>query len=103
MLPKPRGAVHPDAAAVVLDDLLADRQAETRSLRFAGPRVAHLDEPLEDLLLVLGGNSRPGVADRDLDGLVEAAGINLEDGKDAPDLLCAQIGAAKTAAARAGV
>jgi 2-methylisocitrate lyase-like PEP mutase family enzyme len=32
-----------------------------------------------------------------------AVGINLEDGSASPDLLCAKIGAAKTAAARAGV
>ena len=32
-----------------------------------------------------------------------AVGINVEDGTGSPDLLCAKIGAAKTAAARAGV
>jgi hypothetical protein len=32
-----------------------------------------------------------------------AVGINIEDGADAPELLCAKIGAARRSAERAGV
>ena len=52
VLPLPDLALHPDAAAVVLDDLLADGQAQARALRLVGEGVAHLLEALEDLGLI---------------------------------------------------
>ena len=63
VLPLPELALHPDAAAVVLDDLPADRQAEPGALRLVGERVAHLLEALEHLGLVGGRDAHAGVDD----------------------------------------
>ena len=61
-------ALHPDAAAVVLDDLLADGKAQARALGLVGEGVAHLLEALEDLGLIgrTDSHSRVGHADHDL-------------------------------------
>jgi hypothetical protein len=42
-------AFHPDAAAVVFDNLFADGQAQACAFGLVGQRVAHLLELLEDL------------------------------------------------------
>ena len=67
VLPLPDLALHPDAAAVVLDDLAADGQAEARALRLVGERVADLLEALEHLRLVRRRDAHAGVDDADDD------------------------------------
>ena len=54
-------ALHPDAAAVVFDDLLADGQAEPRALGLVRQRVAYLLELLEDLGLIGGRDANARV------------------------------------------
>src|SRR4030095_10299991 len=62
-------ALHPQAAAVELDKLSRQREAQTRAL--ALPRgVAHLAELLEDRPLVLWRDADAGVGDRHLDSAV---------------------------------
>ena len=61
VLPLPERALHPDPAAVVLDDLAADRQAQPGALGLVGERVADLLEALEHLGLVVGGDAHAGV------------------------------------------
>src|SRR5438093_1178286 len=62
-------ALDPEAAAVELDKLSRQREAQTRAL--ALPRgVAHLAELLEDRLLVLWRDADAGVGDRHLDNAV---------------------------------
>src|SRR6266571_692850 len=55
-------ALHPQAAAVELDELSRQREAETGTLALARG-VAHLAELLEDRLLVLWRDADPGVGD----------------------------------------
>lgn len=55
----PRLAFHADAAAEPLYDILADGKSQPR----AGYEVAELHEAVEDVLLLLPRNSRPGVGD----------------------------------------
>ena len=50
--PVPGVLLQPQPAAEMLDDLPADRQAESRALGLVGQRVARLAEFLEDELLV---------------------------------------------------
>ena len=52
VLPLPDFAFHPDAPAVVLDDFLADGQAQAGAFGFVGEGVAHLLELLEDFGLI---------------------------------------------------
>ena len=63
--PSPGALVTHSRAAEMLDDLAADRQAESGALRLFGHRVAGLAEFLEDDLLVLGADARPVVRHRD--------------------------------------
>src|SRR5438067_970158 len=42
-----RAALHPDAAAVVLDDLLTDRQADTRAFLGRAEAREGLEDPLD--------------------------------------------------------
>ena len=58
-------AFHPDAAAVVFDDLLADGQAEAGAFGFVGERVADLLEFLEDFRLIGRRDADAGVGDAD--------------------------------------
>ena len=62
--PVPELGLEPQPAAVVLDDLAADRQPEAGPARLVGQRVAGLPELLEDPGLVLRGDPDPGVASR---------------------------------------
>src|SRR5437899_4772708 len=74
-----RLAFHPDAAAVQLDELLGQRQAESGAfllLRVIAPDLAEL---LEHGLMIFGRDADPGVADRDL----EPAGIAMRRYVDA--------------------
>ena len=73
VLPLPELALHPDPAAVVLDDLAADRQAEAGALRLVGERVADLLEALEHLRLIRRRDAHAGVDDAD-DDLAAARG-----------------------------
>ena len=57
-------ALRPDAAAVRLDDGLADGEAEPGPASVGG---LGLPEPIEDVGQVLGGDARPGVAHREDD------------------------------------
>ena len=65
-----RRTLEPEAAAVVLDDLAADGQAEAGAARRVGEGVAGLGEGLEDLGLIVRGDADAGVDDRDLDAAV---------------------------------
>src|SRR4029078_7321823 len=60
-------ALEPDPAAVVLDDLAADRQPEARTTWRLGQRVAGLGELREAPGLVFGGDAGAGVGDADDD------------------------------------
>src|SRR5207249_4606439 len=62
-------ALHPQAAAVQLDELSRQREAETGALALARS-VAHLAELLEDRLLVRWRDADPGIGDGHLDGAV---------------------------------
>src|SRR5260370_6993291 len=62
----PHLALHPQAAAVELDELSRQRQPETGALALARG-VAHLAKLLEDRLLVLWRDADPAVGDRHLD------------------------------------
>src|SRR5262245_26906867 len=61
--------LRPDAAAVELDELLADRQPETRASGAAGDRVIELLERLEEPRQVVLANSDAGVGDAQPDGV----------------------------------
>src|SRR5262249_58083089 len=61
--------LRPDAAAVELDELLADRQPETRASGAAGDRVIELLERLEEPRQVVLANSDAGVGDAQPDGI----------------------------------
>src|SRR5213593_2355298 len=70
-------ARHPQAAAVELDELSRQREAETRALTLARG-VAHLAELLEDRLLVLRCDADPGVGDGHLDGPVRVQRTHVD-------------------------
>src|SRR5262249_31172008 len=70
-------AFHPQTAAVELDELSRQREAETCTLAFARG-VAYLAELLEDCLLVLWRDTDSGVRDRYLDGAVRAKRPNVD-------------------------
>jgi hypothetical protein len=57
--PAPEIALDPEPPAEMLDDLAADVQTETASVRLVGELVADLVELAEDLRLVLGLMPRP--------------------------------------------
>ena len=54
-------ALHPDPAAVIFDDLLANWQAQSRAFRLVGQRIANLFKLLKDFGLIGGGNANAGV------------------------------------------
>ena len=56
-------AFHPDASAVIFDNLLANGQAQAGAFRLVGQRIAHLLELLKDLRLIGGSNADAGVSD----------------------------------------
>src|SRR5271155_1621472 len=58
-------ALHPDAAPVVFDNLLANGQAQACALWFISKRVAHLLEALENLRLIGGRNADARVDNAD--------------------------------------
>src|SRR4029450_3150673 len=62
-------ALHPQAAAVELDKLAGEGEAQTRALTLA-LGLPDLAELLEDRLLILGRDADAGVGDRHLDGAV---------------------------------
>src|SRR5712692_7637827 len=70
-------ALHPQPAAVELDELSRQREPETGALALARG-VAHLAELLEDRLLVLGRDADPGVGDRHLDAAVRGQRTHLD-------------------------
>ena len=72
VLPLPGLAFDPDASAVMLDDLPANRQPEAGAFRLVGQRVAHLLEALEHLRLIGGRDAHAGVDDADDDISVSA-------------------------------
>src|SRR5215475_3106501 len=57
--------LHPDPPAVQLDELPTQSQPQASAFHLLGRRP-HLAELLKDLLLVLGSDTDPSVADRDL-------------------------------------
>src|SRR5437667_10891001 len=62
-----RGTLDPEASAVQLDELPGEWQAKPRAFRtLSGAGPVSLLELLEDQLLVLGGDARAGIPDRDL-------------------------------------
>src|SRR5438477_1296201 len=67
------GRLHPDAAAVLLDDPLADGQAQAQASEGGSLRTA---EALEDGLLALARDANTAIGDRDLD--VFALGIDRD-------------------------
>src|SRR6266436_6189129 len=73
----PHLALHPQAAAVELDELSRQREAETGALALVRG-VAHLAELLEDRLLVLRRDADPGVGDRHLDGAVRGQRTHVD-------------------------
>src|SRR4030095_3132101 len=62
-------ALHPQAAAVELDKLAGEGEAQTRALTLA-LGLPDLADLLEDRLLILGRDADAGVGDRHLDGAV---------------------------------
>ena len=50
-----------DGGAVVLGDMLDDREAEASTSRLAGMALIHPIEPLENAALMLRRNSRPRI------------------------------------------
>src|SRR6266404_673695 len=68
----PHLALHPQAAAVELDELSRQRQPETGALALARG-VAHLAKLLEDRLLVLWRNADAGVGDGHFDSAVRGS------------------------------
>src|SRR5204862_7583040 len=70
--------LHPDLAAVQLDELPRERQPEARALvllRVIGPDLTEL---LEDSLLILERDAHAGVAHRDFGDAVRGGGANLD-------------------------
>ena len=62
-------ALGPDAAAVGLDDVLDDGEAEAGAAGFTGAGLVHTVESLEDAVEVLGGDAGAEVLDSELDGI----------------------------------
>src|SRR5882724_13049697 len=60
-------AFHPDAAAVGLDEMLGDGEAEARAANFAGTGSVHTIETFENAGLVGLGNADAGVRDGEFD------------------------------------
>ena len=58
-------ALYPDATVVMFDDLLANRQSQSRTLGFTGMTVADLMKFLENQLVFTRGDARAIVADLD--------------------------------------
>ena len=56
-------ALHPDPPAMVLDNLFADRQAESCAFGLVGQGIAHLLEFFEDFGLIGSGNADARVDD----------------------------------------
>src|SRR2546428_620832 len=73
----PHFALHPQAAAVELDELSCQGETETGALAFARG-VADLAELLEDRVLVLWRDADPGVGDRHLDGAVRGQRTHVD-------------------------
>src|SRR5262249_43620169 len=70
-------ALHPDPAAVQLDELPTQSQPQPRALHLL-VRRPHLPELLEHRLLILWGDANAGVADGDLDEPVLWRGRDLD-------------------------
>src|SRR5262245_15273550 len=70
--------LHPDAAAVHLDDLLGDREAEAGAAFRLGVRVVHLMEVLEDARSVLLRNTGTGVGDSHGEVTVRGGGADAD-------------------------
>ena len=67
-----------DGAAVHLDEPLRDREAKPGAALLAGRAAVDLLELLEDALLVVRRDARPGVAHRDVEEAVGGAGRDLD-------------------------
>src|SRR5690606_29856261 len=61
--------VHPDAAAMQVDQLPRDGQPQPRAAAIAPPRFVGAPEALKDVLRLLGRQRCTGVRDRDADAL----------------------------------
>ena len=72
------GALGPHRAAVQLDQLLDDRQAQPQPAVAAGRRGVGLAEPLEDVRQELGPDAHAGVDDGDLDVRVDPLQEHLD-------------------------
>src|SRR5206468_3068603 len=70
-------ALHPQAAALQLDELSRQREAETGALALARG-VAYLAELLEDRVLVLWRDADPGVGDGYLDGAIRVERTHVD-------------------------
>ena len=68
-----RRRLHPDAAAVHLDDLLGDGEAEARAALGLGVRAVHLVELLKDPILLVEWYAGAGVFHRDGEMAVPSA------------------------------
>src|SRR5262245_13286524 len=95
-----RRRLHPDAAAVHLDDLLGDGEPEARAALGLGKRAVDLMELIEDPALLIKGYARPGVChrndkvaiprargDADLAGVGELDGVAHEVEQNLPEAL----------------
>src|SRR5262249_49963651 len=72
--PLPDLTLHPNATAVVLDDLFADWQPQAGALGFLLERVTRLHELLEHLRLILPRDAHARVGDADFNSAVDGAG-----------------------------
>src|SRR5207244_1053507 len=80
----PGGALHLDAAAVGLDRVAGDRQAQAGALSVAAARAVGLVEALEDPAELLGGDAAAGVGDPQLDQLAAPLGAAARREGDHP-------------------
>src|SRR5579872_1575878 len=60
-----RRALEPDTAAMLLHQRLRNRETQPRAFAYTSRRFAGLVELVEDQVVVILGDTDPGVADRD--------------------------------------
>src|SRR5882724_4151495 len=86
-------AFHPDAAAVGLDEMLGDGEAEARAANFAGTGSVHTIETFENARLVGLGNADAGVRDGEFDfaGVRRGTEHDLAAGRGVLDRIVEQI------------
>src|SRR5262249_44559605 len=72
----PKRTLHPDPPAMEFHELPTQGEPQARALDLlrSGPHLAKL---FEDLLLVLGGNTNPGISDRNLHQSILGHGAHI--------------------------